>query len=349
MALKSKSAGSGKRKFVYNKPSDDAIKRRSTESAGVYDQLFNDGITEFKPKEGRNRIRILPATWEDATDMGMPCFIHYSVGPDNQKYWSISRMSQCAELQGIEDTRDAIADEIDAAIRRGEPQKYIDGLKPARKMAVYLIDRKNEDAGPQVWHMPISKVWKEIGKRSQDRRTGEVLYVDDPADGYDIEFDYEKKGAKGEAIAVEYSGIDLDRRPSPLSDDEEQADKWLDFIVENPLPMTFKFYDYEHVEKQLISAPAEDEGKSKSKPEVATRHKPAAAKPKPQVEEEEEEMDELIGGEEEEEEVAAEEEEEEVAEEEAEEEEAPRSTIKDRVRAAVPAAKGKSVSKFRKP
>jgi hypothetical protein len=109
-----------------------------------------------------------------------------------------------------------------------------------------------------MWSMPWT-IDRDICARAVDRTTGEVFAPDDPDAGYDVSF---KKEGTGQT--TKYVGIDLARRPSPLSDDPAQAQAWLDFVVAHPLPDQFILADADHILKvftggatELPDAPAD--------------------------------------------------------------------------------------------
>jgi len=50
-----------------------------------------------------------------------------------------------------------------------------------------------------------------------------------------------------EKIGTKYLAINVARKASPLSVDEDQMNEWLNFIVQNPLPDQVIFYDYDRI------------------------------------------------------------------------------------------------------
>jgi hypothetical protein len=72
-----------------------------------------------------------------------------------------------------------------------------------------------------------------------DKRSGEVLAIDDPENGYDIEF-----SRTGKQLTTKYIGMQIARRESELGDS-----KWLDYAVDTPIPEQLAYFDYDHIAK----------------------------------------------------------------------------------------------------
>lgn len=213
---------------------EDAKKRSTMGGAGDYDKILKDHIKMWKPNDGDNRIRILPPTWRDAKHFAFDVWVNYGIGPDRGSYISLSKMK---------DEADPIAEELQRArdsAREGdkEDEKYIKDLTPKRRELIYLVDRDNPKDGVQAWAMPWT-LGRDIVRVSIDRETGEVLPIDDPENGYDV--DFTKSGQKDR---TEYGGVSIARRSSPLGRDE-----WLDFAIDNPLPDQLNYFDYDHIAK----------------------------------------------------------------------------------------------------
>ena len=218
--------GGSKRDFVYHKPSKEEATKRSEQKGGAeFDSMFVDGTKVFKVNDGDNLIRIVPATWEDPKHFGLDIFVHWSVGPDKESYLCLKEMKgePCP-----------LCEERARAIKNGEDD-YAKELAPKKRVLIYLIDRDHEKEGVQAWSMPWG-VDRDINSLIVDR-SGEVLCIDDPDNGYDIEF---KK--KGTGIKTEYIGLQIARRESDIGDDE-----WLEFAQDNPLPSILKYFSYDHI------------------------------------------------------------------------------------------------------
>jgi hypothetical protein len=219
---------SGRSGFEYHQRDASDTRKRSSQGANDFDKILVDSVKMWKPNDGDNRIRILPPTWPGAKHFGLDIYVHYGVGPDRQSYLCLQKMKGEA---------DPIAEEREIA-RRDEDEKYAKELEAKRRVLVYLIDRDHEKEGVQAWAMPWT-VDRDIVKVSVDKSTGEVLPIDHPDEGYDVEF--EKKGAKDR---TEYLGVAIARRSSPLGKEE-----WLDYAIDNPLPEQLNYFDYDHIAK----------------------------------------------------------------------------------------------------
>lgn len=222
--------------FVYrgNKRTAEDINKKAKESTKDYDSIYQPGLPVFKPKEGDNLIRILPSGDEDDPDWDLTVQTHYNVGADNARYLCLSKMKEepcpvCAVIEKLEDEEER------------------DQIRVGKGCAVWIIDRDNEKAGPQLWSMPFTKVRNEIYTRSVDKKTKTPILVDDPEEGYDISFT-----RKGTGTTTAYSGVEVDRDPSPLHENEKIQERWLEYISEHPLKEVLNFHDADHIEKVLM-------------------------------------------------------------------------------------------------
>lgn len=233
------------RAFKYTPRTKQQIKERASQRGGAYNSLLREDIPFFGAnEEGGYTIRILPATWENPKHYGVECFVHYGVGPENQRYLCLNKMDKgdCPVCE--EWVRATASDDIDTAT----------ALSPKKRVAVWLIDRGNEDDGPLAWFMPWT-VDRDINAESIDRRTGEYFLIEDPEEGYDIEF---RKVRSGQWLR--YQNVQPARKSTPLHDDQSIADAWIAFVVNNPLVDCMEYYDYDHINK-VLSAKAEAEKK----------------------------------------------------------------------------------------
>ncbi len=220
--------------YEYQARSAESVRERSTKGANDFDKIVIDGIKNFKPSDGDNCIRILPPTWKKPDHYGYDIFVHYGVGPDRQSYLCLNKMK---------DEADPIYEEYEIAKRDAregnkEDEQYVKDLAAKKRCGVWLIDRNNEKEGVQFWAMPWT-MDRDIVKVSIDKKTGEVLPIDHPEEGYDVEFDKSGKGAR-----TEYGGVAISRRSSPLGND-----KWLDYAMDHPIPEILQYFDYDHIKK----------------------------------------------------------------------------------------------------
>jgi hypothetical protein len=253
--------------FVYrgNLRTPEDVARRAKHSSGLYDSAILDGFTVFKPKEGENIIRILPFTWQDVDKWGASweiiVAVHNNIGPDRGTFICLDKM-QDESCPVCEARRSAVDDE----------ERY--ALAPNERALCWLIDRNDEKAGPQWWLMPIKKVFKVINARSTDKKSGALLLVDDPEEGYDIYFTREGTGK-----TTDYTGVEIDRDPTPPSENAATQAKWLAYVQEHPLPDILNFQDHDYIEKVLMGrvskkAEAEAEEDEAAEPAPRTRRRP---------------------------------------------------------------------------
>lgn len=240
----------------------DDIRSKASEGSRDFDNLWKGDVKLFKPKDGENILRILPATWgsqpftnaeldkmseselrkleEEDEKFGngwdVTIYIHYGVGADNGAY--LCREKMLGERCPICEAQKASHDPDEA-----------DNLKPTKRALVWVIDRDAEKDGPLLWSMPWQKIRNEIYSRSVDKKHGTPIIVDGrPPDyeGFDIIFN-----KSGKEDRTNYTGVEIDRDASPISDDEKREQKWLDYVTEHPLPDVLNFFDEEHIDKVL--------------------------------------------------------------------------------------------------
>jgi len=227
MALLKK--GKEEKRFKYRARSVEAVQARADRRTGGGDSPVRDDIKLFRAKEGDHEIRILPPTWDNPEHYGYDVWVHYGIGTDESQYLCLNKMKgepcPCCE----ERTKAKNEGEDDLAT----------ALAPKNRVAIFLIDRKAQRDGPKLWLQPASND-KEIAAQAIDKKRHSVINLDDPDEGYDISFNVEGTGKK-----TRYKAFKPDRAPSPLSDDEDQAAAWLEYVQENPIPdcLVFKSYD----------------------------------------------------------------------------------------------------------
>ena len=220
------------RSFRYQKRSREDIKERANMRGGDFDSIFKSKYKLYKVRDGKNLIRILPPTWDDAKHYGYDLWINYNVGVDNQSYLSLSKMK--GEKDPLEDARKA-------AERDGD-KELINALKPRQRILMWVIDRQAEDEGPQLFSCPFT-LDKAILNKCFDEDTNDTIYPDDPEEGCDVRFYKEGSGLKTDYPAEKIKMFEA----TPLCDDADLQQDWLDFVTKNPLPDVIQFYDYDHI------------------------------------------------------------------------------------------------------
>lgn len=236
-----------KSSFSYTKRDPESIKHRAVSGGFSGEGYLKSEFKVLKMEDRIFNLRILPPTWKDANHYGKDVWIHYlKVGADNNTYLCPNKMfnepcPMCEERLLAEKEGDLVS---------------VGKLKPSRRILMWVIDRKDEKVGPQIFSCPPT-LDTNFCKLSVNSRTNEVLCIDDPDEGYDIEF--ERIAAKGKDGFPNYIAPNVDRRSSPLGSEEDAA-KWLEFVVSFPIPSIWITYSYDHLKKSF-------EGKLKKEPE----------------------------------------------------------------------------------
>jgi hypothetical protein len=210
------------RGFVYRERGTDAIQKRASQQGGDFKGFIKDEFEVYTAKKGENYIRILPPTWDNPAHFGFDVWAHYSVGPDNATLLCLHKM---------QNKRCPICEAVQALERAGDDDEAKQ-LSARRRVLVWMLDRKEDNKGPQLWAMPWT-VDRDIAKVSQDRQSGEYYVVDHPDRGYDISFDKE-----GEKVQTKYTGVNLARRPTSVDPE------FLEYVNEVPVPETLLWRDY---------------------------------------------------------------------------------------------------------
>lgn len=248
------------RGFRYQRRDKDSLKERANMKGGNYDSYIKPKFKQWKPKEGKNIIRILPPTWDDARHYGLDIFVNFNIGPDNQSYLSLSKHDKGP---------DPLAEARREAMNDGN-KDFAKKLNPSQRILYWIIDRMDEDEGPLLWAAPFT-FDKSLSNLCIDEDTKEVIFIDDPESGRDIRFYRE-----GTGLTTTYDPSKMKvMKESPLHEDEGIQNEWLDFITENALPDVLNFYDYDHIKAQFGGAAGREDDDEDEKPRrSAQRAKP---------------------------------------------------------------------------
>jgi hypothetical protein len=233
------------RKFNYKPTYEDTVKRAERKTSG-YASILKDAKA-FKPAEGDNVVRILPPSWKDPDHYGYRIWIHYNVGPKDQRYLCLR------ENPTSPHKRCPICEELSRLGPRAtsEDRKL---LSPSEAVLYYVVDREKPKEGVQVWTVsPTAEV--SIAAQTVDKRRGNVINIIDPDDGYDLSFMRQGTGKN----KTKYFGYKVDRDPSPLSESERSYNRWLDEISERPLPSLLNFYTPDQIEEELYGKVKDDD------------------------------------------------------------------------------------------
>jgi hypothetical protein len=257
-------------RYVY-KERDAATVRRKAEAqgSGMFDSLIKPGIDTWKAAQGDNTIRILPPTWDDHDDCVYTIYTHNYIGPDESTYLCLRKMGKghCP-----------ICDEAKACKDAGDDDGW-KTYRPQERVALWIIDRddKSDPPTPQFYHMH-SRQWQDILKVSYDKKTGKVLSIDHPDNGYDLSIFRSGAGQR-----TRYSGFAFDREDSPIDPDEGVQDEIMEFVEKNPIPDVLNYYDEKYLES-IVSGTAperdrdageeEEEGRGRGKDRGRDREEP---------------------------------------------------------------------------
>lgn len=273
-------------RFVYRARSPEQVRERAQRAVGGRDSYFDSDVQFFTPRVGDNNVRIMPPPPnKDWGHYGVNIAVHYGIGADQNAYLCANKMK---------DEACPLCEERDRATAAGE-EDLADALRPSFRVAVYVIDRAQEGKGPLLWNIAAG-LDKDIVKLCIDPSSGEVLPVDDPADGYDLNFNRE-----GEGLKTKYKGIQFSRRSSPLADDQDVGDKWLQYVVDHPIDECLVYHEYDHIVKVFAGQAPPDGGeippatkpqadapsvkpRTATKPATETKVKPRVAAPPKQNE-----------------------------------------------------------------
>jgi hypothetical protein len=238
---------------------------------GNFDTIFKSKFKQWKPKDGKNRIRILPPTWKGAKHYGYDIFVNYNIGPDNQSYLSLSKHNLGA---------DPIAEARREAQADGD-KDFAKKLNPNQRILYWIIDRSDEDEGPLLWAAPFT-FDKALSNLCIDEDTKDVMFIDDPKTGRDVRFYKE-----GTGLLTKYDPSKMKVLPEgPTHDDADIEQDWLDFVADNPLPEVLNFYNYDHINAAFAGQAGRDndedegEGKSNTKRKRADADDDADEKPR---------------------------------------------------------------------
>ncbi len=220
------------RSFQYKKRTKDDLKERANMKGGNYDTYIKPKFKQWKPKDGKNVVRILPPTWDDARHYGFDIFVNFNIGADNQAYLSLSKHQK---------GDDPIAEARREAQQEGD-KDLAKALNCSQRILYWIIDRNDEDEGPLLWAAPFT-FDKSLSNLCIDEDTKEVIFIDSPDNGRDVRFYKE-----GTGLTTKYDPSKMKvLGPTNIAEDEGLENDWLDFIAENPLPEVLNFYDYDHI------------------------------------------------------------------------------------------------------
>lgn len=228
--------GGARAMFGYRQRTPEQVKARQDQSPNTYAKIFAvDHVPSFNPEDGPNRVRYIPAMWPEASHYGFDVWIHYSIGPNKERFLCTKNMlgEPCAIC-------DVSAEEYSQP-EESRDKELLKALRPTKRVAAWMINRKKQEDGPVLWLMPRT-FDEDVAKICYDEDSGELLLVEDPEDGYDITFTRAGKG-----MNTSYDGVAIARRSSPLSEDPADLERWSEFCKKNQIPELFLFPNYDDV------------------------------------------------------------------------------------------------------
>lgn len=230
-------------KYGYAGRSRESVETVANRRISSYDSFFDTSIKLFKPRLGGNALRFLPSTWGPKMGddhFGYSVFVHRDIGVDHGTYLC-SMKTQDPETHKEMNQRCPICEGRDQLQADRAKKEILDGLKPREVVLAYVIDRNAESEGPQIWTMSL-RTNQEFAGRMVNKRTKEAILIDDPENGYDVEFRRE-----GERLKTKYSVFEISREMTYLCDDEKVQDAWIKFIKDHPIPEILMFHEYDYI------------------------------------------------------------------------------------------------------
>lgn len=226
--------------FTYKRRDASSVTKRKVQSGSSREGYLKQDIPIWSPKKGLNRVRILPPTWKGAEHYGLDVWVHYGVGMDNNTFVCL------AKNPDLQDTELCPCCEARQHFQADGNDEAADILQPRKRVLCYILDRQEEEKGVQLWPMAYT-IDRDIALQSNDDETNEVLFVDDPENGWDIQFSRD-----GEGQTTKYNAIKLfGKSGKPISRDVELQDEILEFIQENQLPDQIVIAEASHMEEVL--------------------------------------------------------------------------------------------------
>jgi hypothetical protein len=227
-----------RRDFDFRAPDyEDAVERAETRS--MFDNILKDA-KPLKPAVGANTVRILPALgWNPPKRYyGLSILSHNNIGPGRGRQYlclnhPLSPHKYCPICDYLGDRSNRVTQE--------EAQKM--GVR--EQVMFYVINRAAESEGVMPWTVSNNAA-AEISSQSVNRRTKSVLNIIHPDSGFDIDF-----LRIGTGLNTKYRGYQVARDESPIHDDLNKQNEWLDFVEDHPLPSILQFYSPEHIDKVM--------------------------------------------------------------------------------------------------
>lgn len=229
-------------KFTFQARTAEDVKTLARQTSGRDTYIASD-VPFFVPADGLNTVRILPpppalqSVWKH---YGMRVHAHRDIGVDKGAYLCLAKMQMkpCP-----------VCEERERANAAGM-KDFAWNLRPEMRTLLYLIDRKSPEKGPQLWNISAG------GKKSMDTdllnlcndpSDGSIIIPDHPDEGHDLSFTRQGTGLK-----TDYTGKRFSHRSSPISDVQQQYEKWLQYIIDNSIDQKLVYYEYDYIAHALM-------------------------------------------------------------------------------------------------
>lgn len=224
----------------------------------------------WKPTVGKHSVRIVPATW-DKSNPFKEVLVHYGIG--NRTMISLVNFGE----------KDPIVEFAKQLATTGDKENWVMSKKLEPKMRVFVpvIVRGEEEKGVRLWEFG-KQIYAELLSLADDPDVGDYT---DVIEGRDITI--ETTGPETNGTSFNQSKVRVRTKTTPLSEDAQEVDKWLN--NQPDVYSIFKKYSYDEMKEALLSwlhpEAAADEPTTPAAPtvnsaEYATTSTPApAAKP----------------------------------------------------------------------
>jgi hypothetical protein len=225
-----------KAKFNYTPPTKEILAQGANKTNRSFDSAFFSQFPTFRPqKGGQHTIRLLPATWDDHRgELALYLNWHRGIGFNEGTYPCLAQRGErcpvCEEWK----------------LNKGD-KEVAKKFAPSLRAMYWVIDRDKEREGPKLF-APTVEFHNTINTRSRNPKTGEVVYkINDPDEGYDVFFQM----TNTQYQKPDPGSITLLTPATPITDNVELGEKWLDFTEKHPLTSVIDWRDYDTLYKIL--------------------------------------------------------------------------------------------------
>ncbi len=219
-------------------------KQRERGAGGVgyinMDVLDDAGLGFWRSSTGDNFIAIIPPKDADSY-FGLEIFPHFNIGFNSASFLCPRMMSGGKDRCPLCEERRRL---LDAGCEDEELLRDLNAYPP--RFLYFIVDMTSADTeaeGVQLYDAPMT-VDDEILAMSKDRRTGELLDVSDPDDGFTVSFLRE-----GAQRRTNYKAFKLEER-DPL------PDEWLDAVI--PLEKVIVVGNYDEMKEAYFGDDKEE-------------------------------------------------------------------------------------------